>query len=104
MKFGVVLKPYGKPLNNQNSNDVRRIKNRCPSMATITPISRQHPPPQRNEALVFTCFNYGKMVHMAQRRKSMPKPDVGYNASVNQNYEQFIAMINNINMAGGCDG
>ncbi|XP_050902474.1 uncharacterized protein LOC127114030 [Lathyrus oleraceus] len=102
-RFIVVLKPTGKPLKNQNCNVVNRIKNGNPSRVPYAPNVRHQPPPQRNDALIFTCFNCGKSGHVAKKCKSQPK-HVGSNAYVNLTGEQFIAMITEINMVGGSDG
>ncbi|XP_050920277.1 uncharacterized protein LOC127137913 [Lathyrus oleraceus] len=103
-KFGAVLKPTGKPLKNQNHNVVNQIKNENPSRALCAPITRHQPPPQINDASVFTCFNYGKLGHMVKICKSIPKHVVGSNAQVKLTNEQFIDMITEINMVGRNDG
>ncbi|XP_050915288.1 uncharacterized protein LOC127130294 [Lathyrus oleraceus] len=99
-RFSAVLKPTGKPLKNRDRNAVNQIKNGNPSRTSYAPIARQQPPLQRNNALIFTCFNNGKLGHMANKCKSRPKP-VGYNAQVNLIDEQLITMITEINMVGG---
>lgn len=71
-------------------------------MAPYAPISRQQPPPQRNDASIFTYFNYGKLGHMAKKCKSRHKP-VGSNAQVNLTDEQFIVMTTEINIVCGSD-
>src|SRR3954469_3458558 len=103
-RFGAVLKPTAKPLKNQNRNVVNRIKNENPSRAPSAPFARQQPPPQRNDAPVFTCYNCGKPGHMAKKCKSRPKPVAGSNAQINMTDEPFVAMITEINMVGGSDG
>ncbi|CAI8606899.1 unnamed protein product [Vicia faba] len=102
-RFSAILKPTGKPLKNQNRNIVNQIKNGNPSRDPSALVSRQQPPTQRNDASVFTCYDCGKPSHMAKRCKSRSKL-VGSNAHVNLNDEKFIAMITEINMAGGSDG
>lgn len=79
---------------------MNQIKNGNPLKAPYAPIARQQPPPQRNDASIFTCFNCGKPGHMAKKCKSKPK-SIGSNAHVNLIDEQFIAMIIEINMVGG---
>src|SRR3954468_4219457 len=69
-RFGAVLKPTGKPLKNLNHNVVNQIKNGNPSKGPSSLIARQQPPTHRNNAPIFTCYNYGKLGHMAKRCKS----------------------------------
>lgn len=102
-RFSAILKPTDKQLKNQNRNVVNQIKNGNFSRASYALIDGQQRPPQRNDALIFTCFNCGKPGHMAKKCKSRAKP-VGSNAQVNLTDEQFVVMITKINMAGGSDG
>lgn len=87
MKFGVVLKPFGKWLKDHNCNIVSRIKNGNSFRALITPIDRQQPPPQRNDMVVFSCFNCEKISHMIKKCKTGLKPCVAHNAQVNMTDE-----------------
>ncbi|XP_058750792.1 uncharacterized protein LOC131623765 [Vicia villosa] len=96
--------PFGKPLKNQNCNVVSQIKNENPLRAPIAPIARHHPPPQRNNDPIFTCFTYGKSDYKAKICKSRRKPVVGSSAQVNLTNEQFIYTITKINMVGRFDG
>ncbi|XP_058761933.1 uncharacterized protein LOC131635332 [Vicia villosa] len=59
----------GMPLNEQF-----QIANGNPSRDPSAPFVRQQPPPKRNDAPVFTCYNYGKPGHMAKKCKSRPRP------------------------------
>lgn len=96
----MILKPYGKPLKNQNRKFVNQIKNENPSRAQITSIVRRQQPPQRNNIDIFSCLNCGKPNHMVKKCISKSKPHFAFNGEVNLNDEQFIVMITEINMVG----
>ncbi|XP_073222452.1 uncharacterized protein [Cicer arietinum] len=94
--IGVVLKPNGKHLKNQNRTSKNINKNGNPQRV---PIARQ-PPPPRNGPLPFLCYYCGKEGHMA--RKCRNKPCAINQANLTE--EQFVAMITEINLVGGSDG
>jgi hypothetical protein len=72
--FSAYKKSYANHWKIPNHNIINLIKNENILRALIAPISKSHPPSQRNECGVFFCFNCEKSSHITKKCRSMSIP------------------------------